>query len=42
MQYGDKYSEADIKNFFDLVPIEDGKFPAKYISDMLTGKLKVD
>merc|ERR1711970_561995 len=42
MTYGEKYTEADIKNFFGLVPIDDGKFPAKYCSDMLTGKLKDD
>ncbi|KAF2349178.1 EF-hand domain pair [Trinorchestia longiramus] len=42
MTYGDKYSDADIKNFFSLVSIEDGKFEAKYVSDMLTGKLKDD
>ncbi|XP_018012838.1 myosin regulatory light chain 2 isoform X3 [Hyalella azteca] len=42
MTYGDKYSDDDIKNFFGLVPIEDGKFPAKYVSDLLTGKLKDD
>lgn len=38
--FGERYTEADVKNFFDLVPLEDGKFPAKYCSDMLTGKLK--
>lgn len=42
MTYGDRYTEADMKNFFDLVNIENGKFPAKYCSDMLTGKLKDD
>lgn len=40
--YGEKYTEADIKNFFGLVAIEDGKFEAKYVSDMLTGKLRDD
>lgn len=40
--YGEKYTEADMKNFFSLVAIEDGKFNAKYVSDMLTGKLKED
>jgi len=40
MGYGEKYTEKDVKNFFECVPIEDGKFPAKFCSDMLTGKLK--
>jgi len=40
MGYGEKYTDKDVKNFFDIVPIEDGKFPAKYCSDLLTGKLK--
>jgi len=40
MTYGDKYTAADMKNFFDLVPIENGKMPAKYCQDLLTGKLK--
>ena len=42
MTYGEKYTEKDISNFFGLVPVEDGKFPGKYVSDMLTGKLKED
>ena len=40
--FGEKYTEGDVKNFFDLIQIEDGKFSAKYCSDMLTGKLKDD
>jgi len=40
MGFGEKYTDKDVKNFFDVVPIEEGKFPAKYCSDMLTGKLK--
>ena len=40
MTYGEKYSQKDIDNFFDLVPTDGGKIPAKYVSDMLTGKLK--
>merc|ERR1712002_1376169 len=40
MTWGDKYSEKDVKTFFSMVPISDGKFPAKYCQDMLTGKLK--
>jgi len=31
-----------VKQFYELVPLEDGKLPAKYCSDMLTGKLKDD
>jgi len=42
MTYGDKYSEQDMKNFFDMVPVEGGKIPAKYCQDLLTGKLKDD
>lgn len=42
MTFGEKYTEADVKHFFDLVTIEDGKFDAQYVSDMLTGKLKDD
>jgi len=29
-----------VDQFFKIVPVEDKKFPAKYCSDMLTGKLK--
>jgi len=42
LTFGEKYTEADVQQFFDIVPIEDGKFPAKHCSDMLTGKLKED
>lgn len=42
MQFGERYTEKDMKDFFDLVPVEDGKMDAKYISDMLTGKLRDD
>jgi len=40
MTFGDKYKEKDVANFFELVPVEGGKFPAQYCCDMLTGKLK--
>ena len=40
MTFGEKYTEKDIKNFFDLVNIEDGKLDAKYITDLLLGRLK--
>lgn len=40
MTYGEKYTEKDIENFFDLVPTPGGKIPCKYVTDMLTGKLK--
>jgi len=38
--FGDKYNESDMKNFYELVPVSDGKFAAKYCQDLLTGKLK--
>jgi len=38
--FGDRYTKADVNHFFEIVPVENGKFPAKYCSDMLTGKLK--
>lgn len=38
--YGEKYTDKDVQNMWDCVQIEDGKFAAKYASDMLTGKLK--
>lgn len=40
MTFGEKYTEKDVTNFFNLVPVEDGHIPAKYCGDMLTGKLK--
>lgn len=40
MTFGEKYTEKDMKEFFDLLPIEDGRFPSQYCSDMLTGKLE--
>lgn len=40
MTFGEKYTEADVNHFFELVPVEDGKFDAQYTCDMLTGKLK--
>lgn len=40
--FGERYTDADVKNFFGLVPVEDGKFPAQYCTDMLTGKLRDD
>jgi len=42
MTYGEKYTEKDISNFFEVVSPADGKFEAKYCSDLLTGKLKDD
>jgi len=42
MGFGERYTAKDIANFFEAVPIEDNKFPAKYCSDMITGKLKDD
>jgi len=42
MTYGDKYTEQDMKNFFEMVPVDGGKIPAKYCQDLLTGKLKND
>jgi len=40
LTFGERYTEAEVKHFFEVVPVEDGKFPAQYCSDMLTGKLK--
>merc|ERR1711970_549833 len=40
MTYGEKYSQKDIDNFFGMVPISGGKFPAKYCQDLLTGRIK--
>jgi len=40
MQFGERYTKADVDAFFEIVPIEDNKFPAKHCSDLLTGKLK--
>jgi len=40
LTFGERYTEQDVKNFFDIVPVENGKFPAQYCADMLTGKLK--
>jgi len=38
--FGEKYTEKDVKQFFEMMPIEAGKFPSKYVCDMLTGKLE--
>jgi len=40
MGFGERYTKADMDNFFEAVPIENNKFPAKHCSDMITGKLK--
>merc|ERR1712002_348427 len=40
MGYGERYTKQDIDNFFEAVPIEDNKFPAQYITDLLTGKIE--
>jgi len=40
MTYGDKYTEKDMSNMFDCLPIDGGKFDAKYAGELLTGKLK--
>jgi len=42
MGFGERYTKKDIDAFFECVPIEDNKFPAKYCADMITGKLKED
>jgi len=40
--FGDKYDKSDMKNLYDLVPVEGGKMSAKYCQDLLTGKLKTE
>jgi len=42
MGFGERYTAKDVAAFFEAVPVEDNKFPAKYCSDMITGKLKDD
>jgi len=42
MGFGEQYTAKDVAAFFEAVPVEDNKFPAKYCSDMITGKLKDD
>jgi len=42
MGFGERYTAKDMAAFFEAVPVEDNKFPAKYCSDMITGKLKDD
>lgn len=40
MSFGERYTKQECDQFIKIVPVEDKKFPAKYCSDMLTGKLK--
>merc|ERR1719452_309644 len=40
INFGERYTKQEVDQFFKIVPVEDKKFPAKYCSDMLTGKLK--
>merc|ERR1712183_1169205 len=40
MTWGDKYTEQDVANFFDVVPIDNNKISAKYVVDLLTGKIE--
>lgn len=42
MQFGERYTETDVNNFFEIVSVDDGKFDSKYCCDMLTGKLRED
>merc|ERR1711887_263559 len=42
MTWGDKYTEQDVANFFDVVPIDNNKIPVKYCQDLLTGKINND
>jgi len=42
MGFGERYTKKDVDAFFECVPIENNKFPAKYCADMITGKLKED
>merc|ERR1711872_584026 len=36
--WGEKYTAKDVKIFYEMMPVEKNKFPAKYICDLLTGK----
>merc|ERR1711887_535206 len=40
LTFGEKYTEADVQSFFEMMPVENNRFPAKYICDLLTGKLE--
>merc|ERR1711942_75274 len=38
--FGEKYTAKDVKIFYDMMPVKDNKFPAQYITDLLTGKIE--
>jgi len=38
--YGEKYTAKDVKIFYEMMPVENNAFPAKYICDLLTGKIE--
>merc|ERR1719376_1628003 len=38
MMYAEKYTKKDMANLYEIVPIENNKFSAKYCCDMLSGK----
>jgi len=38
--WGEKYTAKDVKIFYEMMPVENNKFPAKYICDLLTGKIE--
>jgi len=38
MMYAEKYTKKDMANLYELLPVENNKFPAKYCCDMLSGK----
>ena len=40
--FGEKYTEKEVKQFYEIVTVDDGKMDCQYICDMMTGKLRDD
>jgi len=38
--FGEKYTAKDVKIFYEMMPVQNNSFPAKYICDLLTGKIE--
>merc|ERR1712183_1026307 len=38
--FGEKYTAKEIKTFYDMVSVENNKISAKYVVDLLTGKIE--
>merc|ERR1711931_473245 len=38
--WGEKYTNKEIKVFYDMVPVVDNKISAQYVCDLLTGKIE--